>query len=372
MPQRFPTAFGRQPVGYELLLAVKHAEKTCLIAAERARDPQNTGQASTQAMVNTSQQDERRAEGGTEEGAPEHAEDEESETGDAHAKDQWQARDKEDNEALTRRLAHGSKDQGAGCHFSSYSPYTWVLSLNKVCARACICVLSAVYKYVCARKYYMLAYTLYLLSSAFLSSLSVLHVCLQMRAGGVWRVGICLPDAPETEEPGDTHTTGTRAIVRQGRRANPANFAPDAALSRTDEKGGVQGDGSESEGGKGHVDTALRGRKYEDGYEAWTQDDNWNDRRAKHRVWYLDSNGDVFSGAELLGETNWQLVSSDLIAVTLAPGANKLVWSTVHGSYGVPLDLVHAPAAAGAPLSASTAVRASPLRCAYRLSRDVV
>ena len=121
------------------------------------------------------------------------------------------------------------------------------------------------------------------------------------------------------------------------------------------------GDGSEEGGVK--VVTTLRGRRHDDVHEAWTQDSNWNDRRALHKVWYLDSNGDVFSGAELLGETNWQLVSSDMIAITLAQGANKIVFSTVHGSYGVPLEIGRVPSAASVALSTSTAVTAAPLRC---------
>ena len=121
------------------------------------------------------------------------------------------------------------------------------------------------------------------------------------------------------------------------------------------------GDGSEK--GVMKVVTTLRGRRHDDVHEAWTQDSNWNDRRALNKVWYLDSNGDVFSGAELLGETNWQLVTSDMIAITLAQGANKIVFSTVHGSYGVPLEIGRAPSAAGVALSTSTPVTAAPLRC---------
>ena len=44
-------------------------------------------------------------------------------------------------------------------------------------------------------------------------------------------------------------------------------------------------------------------RKKEEIEDVWRCDCNWNDRRAVHKVWYLDSNGDVFAGGELKGET---------------------------------------------------------------------
>lgn len=102
----------------------------------------------------------------------------------------------------------------------------------------------------------------------------------QMRAGGVWRVGICVPDDSETDDHGAAGaTTGARAHVPQGWRTNPA---PEALLSRTDDRGLVQGEGEggESEGGEVQVVTTLRRRSHDDGHrhEAWTQDCNWNDR----------------------------------------------------------------------------------------------
>ncbi len=77
-------------------------------------------------------------------------------------------------------------------------------------------------------------------------------------------------------------------------------------------------------------------RKKEEIEDVWRCDCNWNDRRAVHKVWYLDSNGDVYAGGELKGETGWKLTTHDLIAVTV--GHNKLVFSTRQGSYGIHLE----------------------------------
>ena len=173
---------------------MRHAEKAAVAqptvhsvpengAARREGDPEGFEQESAEEK-NKSQRDEHRPEGDTQEGKTEDA------RGEAIFASQ------------TDVTKDGSleKEQGEACRFSTYSPFSWVLSLDKVCTCVCVCVCVCVCRCVCV-------------CTPWATMTHCRHMCPQMRPGGVWRVGICMFDDcidRETDTHVDTHVAGAQ------------------------------------------------------------------------------------------------------------------------------------------------------------------